>query len=86
MKIIFDADFGFVWIKSLRKVHSQLCSILQGLGQLTSHMCEILEMGLTSDKCSRVFHLFSKLSQTTPSVLNVYQDLKSKIFEISDQN
>ena len=39
MKVILDADFVFVWLKSLRKVHSQLCFILLGLGQPPSHMC-----------------------------------------------
>ena len=39
MKSFFDADFVFIWVKSFRKVYSQLCSILQGLGQPTSHEC-----------------------------------------------
>ena len=38
VKIIFDAHFVFTWVESFRKVHSQLCSILLGLGQPTSHM------------------------------------------------
>ena len=39
IEFVFDANFVFVWVKSLKKVHSQLCSILLGLGQLSSHMC-----------------------------------------------
>ena len=39
VKIIFDAHFVFTWLESFRKVHSQLCSILLGLEQPTSHMC-----------------------------------------------
>ena len=39
VKIIFDAHFVFTWVESFRKDHSQLCSILLGLEQPTSHMC-----------------------------------------------
>ena len=39
IEFVFDADFVFVWEKSLKKVHSQLFSILRGLGQPSSHMC-----------------------------------------------
>ena len=39
MKFFFHPDFDVIWLKSFKKVHSQLCSILQGLGQPSSHMC-----------------------------------------------
>ena len=38
MKKFFDALFVFVWVKTFRKVHSQLSCILLGLGQPISHM------------------------------------------------
>ena len=31
--------FAFIWVKSFRKVCSQLCSILLGLMQPISHIC-----------------------------------------------
>ena len=36
MENFFDAHFVFIWFK---KLHSQHCSILLGLGQSPSHMC-----------------------------------------------
>ena len=41
MKIFFDAHFVFTWVKGFRKVHSNFCSNLQGLGQPISHMCKL---------------------------------------------
>ena len=41
IEFVFNAYFVFVCVKSLIKVHSQLCSILLGLGQPTSHMWDI---------------------------------------------
>ena len=38
MKSFSYAHFVFIWVKSSKKVHSQLCSILCGLGQPSSHM------------------------------------------------
>ena len=38
-EVFFDAHFVFMCLKSFKKVHSQLCSILLGLGQHSSHMC-----------------------------------------------
>ena len=40
-EIFFDAHFVFICVKSFNKVHSQLCSILLGLGQPTSQMCNL---------------------------------------------
>ena len=34
----FHPNFVLMWVKIFKKMHSQLCSILLGLGQPTSHM------------------------------------------------
>ena len=39
--IFFHPDFVLIWVKTIKKVHSQLCSILLGLGQPTNHMWKV---------------------------------------------
>ena len=46
MENFFDPHFVFTWVERFKKVHSQHCSILLGLGQPPSHMCGLGRYGV----------------------------------------